>query len=107
MATPKYIHINDKDNAVIALAGLKKGEVLEVDGEAITARDDIPQSHKMAIADIPEGAPVIKYGEEIGKAGTDIKKGDWVHAHNIAGSTNLQKVVDDRFAQNTGKGAAK
>ena len=47
------------------------------------AKQDIPIGHKLALVDIPEGATVIKYGHDIGRAVAPIKAGDHVHIHNI------------------------
>ena len=63
----KSIKINERDNVMVVLE----------------ATDSIPAGHKQALTDIPEGAPVIKYGNVIGYAKCDIKKGDWVHVHNV------------------------
>lgn len=43
----------------------------------------VPYGHKIAVTDIPKGAHIMKYGESIGAASTDIKKGDYVHVHNL------------------------
>ena len=43
----------------------------------------IPYGHKVAVRDIQVGEPIIKYGESIGRAVRDIKKGDYVHVHNM------------------------
>ena len=48
---------------------------------------DTETGHKQAIADIPRGADVVKYGFPIGHATADIKAGEHVHTHNLA--TNL------------------
>lgn len=61
------IIINEKDNIAVELAG----------------NDNIPAGHKFALKDIAKGEFVIKYGEVIGRASCDIKKGDWVHTHNV------------------------
>lgn len=37
----------------------------------------------MALSDIKKDEPIIKYGFSIGKAKSDIKKGEHVHCHNI------------------------
>lgn len=42
-----------------------------------------PKFHKIAVRDIPAGAELRKYGEVIGRATCDIKKGEHVHCHNI------------------------
>jgi altronate dehydratase len=80
----KVIIINPRDNVAIALTDLKKGVVLELpDGREVLLAGDIPYSHKVALRDIPKGADVIKYGEIIGEAKEPIKKGEWVHTHNL------------------------
>ena len=40
---------------------------------------------------LPEGAPVIKYGAQIGTATKEIPTGSWVHTHNI--HTNLDQLL--------------
>ena len=78
------IRINEKDNVAVALADIKKGEqAILADDAFIEAASDIPYSHKIALRDIVKGGEIIKYGELIGEAKTDIKKGEWVHTHNI------------------------
>lgn len=77
------VHFNSRDNLVTSLKPLTKGEVILVDGEEIRINDDIPQYHKISIADIRTGDFVYKYGEVIGKATREIQKGSWAHVHNI------------------------
>ena len=71
-----FIKINEKDNVAVALEGNK----------------EIPAGHKMALGDIPAGAPVIKYGYTIGYAKEDIPAGAWVHTHNL--KTGLGEVLE-------------
>ena len=59
--------ISNKDNVGICL---KQGA-------------NIPVGHKFALCDIPENSFVIKYGAVIGRAKQNIKKGEWVHTHNL------------------------
>lgn len=51
--------------------------------ETVTLLDDIPANHKFARVDIRAGQPVIKYGLSIGHASRDIRRGEYVHVHNI------------------------
>jgi altronate dehydratase len=51
--------------------------------EGLKALSDIPASHKIALADIAAGREVIKYGETVAVSTRDIKKGEWVHTHNL------------------------
>lgn len=83
----KLIRISDRDNVAVALHPLSSGETIEAGGAFVTAAEDIPQGHKIALRDIAEGEPVIKYGFPIGHATAAVKKGAWVHIHNMR--TNL------------------
>lgn len=88
----KIIRIHPKDNAAVALESVSRGEVLETEGIQVTAREDIPRGHKIALVDIPAGAPVLKYGTPIGSAIRDISAGEWLHTHNVR--TNLSGEKD-------------
>ncbi len=48
---------------------------------------NVDNGHKYAVRDIKYGENIIKYGQPIGHALTDIKRGEHVHSHNLA--TNL------------------
>ena len=49
----------------------------------VTARNDIPIGHKLALRDYREGDTVIKYGVDIGKVVQPIRKGEHLHVHNV------------------------
>ena len=78
-----YVHASRKDNLVTCIRELKAGERITVDGREIVVQNDIPRFHKVAIADIPRGQAVYKYGEVMGVASRDIHAGQWAHVHNI------------------------
>ncbi|RIH85706.1 (2R)-sulfolactate sulfo-lyase subunit alpha [Meiothermus luteus] len=77
------------DDVAVAVADLKAGEELTIEslegGPAHRVRvlEDIPLGHKIALRDLPEGHVVIEYGEKIGRMTQAVKKGGWVHVHNI------------------------
>ena len=85
----KAIKMDEKDNVATALEGIVAGDEVEVISskqeivQRLTARDPLPLGHKIALASIPEGAVVTKYGASIGKASRDISVGDYVHIHNV------------------------
>ena len=54
----------------------------------IPVAEDIPAGHKIALRPIAAGAKVIKYGAPIGVATRPIRRGSWVHTHNL--KTQLQ-----------------
>lgn len=78
-----FLRIHPDDNAAVALKPLRAGYVLTADGTKTTLIEDIPQGHKFSLCDIPAGGAVIKYGAPIGAAKEDIRKGSWIHTHNM------------------------
>lgn len=79
----RYAKIHEKDNNVTAVLphGLKQGERIEE--YDFTVREDISLGNKLAISDIPKDSPIIRYGECIGYASRDIKKGELIDQYRI------------------------
>ena len=83
------LKVDDLDNvATIFANGITDGMQVEMRdkkgvSEIITVHGDVPYGHKIAVKDIEKSAPIMKYGESIGRASCDIKKGDYVHVHNL------------------------
>ena len=50
----------------------------------VTARQNIPQYHKIAVRDMAQGERVVKYGETIGLATKPIRTGEHVHTQNLS-----------------------
>ena len=78
-----YVHASERDNLVTCVKAMRAGERVLVDGREIEVKNDIPKFHKLAIAEIPKGGAVYKYGEVMGVASRDIHVGEWAHIHNI------------------------
>jgi len=83
IVTNDYVLLEKKDNVVIAIRSLAKGEKLNIISNKIKTQEIIPQWHKVSIKDIDIGNHIIKYGRVIGKALVNIKSGQHVHNHNI------------------------
>ncbi len=79
--TSKAIRLHPADNVVIALADLPQGAVPDALGFALPG--PVPRGHKMATQDLTKGQNVIRYGQIIGIASTEIKAGDHIHSHNL------------------------
>lgn len=80
--------LHPRDNVAVVLADIGKGEeclIRKGDGSQYTLRatEDIEFGHKIVLADIAKDAPVLKYGEEIGRMKEPIAPGGWVHNHNM------------------------
>ncbi len=80
---PRYIQVNPRDNVAIIVndEGLPKGAGFP---SGLTLVEAIPQSHKVALDDIAEGAPIRRYGEIIGHAVRAIPKGAWVREEFVS-----------------------
>lgn len=90
------------DNVVTCMNEVKTGEtVVYRKGEelcSLTAQENIPYCHKIAILDITKGSQVIKYGESLGEVSENIAAGYWVADHNlfsIPRDYNSELVGDD------------
>ena len=83
------LHDANDSVAVVVTEGVKAG--MELSGwimdddrmTRVTARQDIPIGHKVALRDMAAGDTVIKYGIDIGKVVQPIRAGEHAHVHNI------------------------
>ncbi|MDR6538158.1 galactarate dehydratase [Variovorax soli] len=75
---PLYITMHERDNVAIVAndGGLPAGTVF---ASGLTLVEKVPQAHKVALADIPEGGEVRRYDVVIGYALKPIQAGAWVH----------------------------
>ena len=76
----KVIQIKAADNVAVAVRDTPAGtEVLP----GVVTRQDIPQAHKIALADIPRGSEIIRYGVVLGYAKDAISVGSWINEHML------------------------
>lgn len=90
MSAPQFIVHDAADTVgVIVVEGVEKGAeldgwVMENDSRVkITALDDIPLGHKIALSPIKDGDTILKYGHDIGKCVSAIETGGHAHVQNI------------------------
>lgn len=76
--TGSTVKISENDNVAVAL-------------HELTMNGIIPAGHKFALYNIKVGESIIKYGFPIGRAIKDIKKGQWVHTHNL--QSGLSEII--------------
>lgn len=79
----KILKIQESDNVAVAISPIAKNEIIYVNELELTATEDIPAGHKVALYDIENGDTITKYGCPIGNACQHIHKGSWVHTHNL------------------------
>lgn len=83
------LKLYENDNVAIAIEAMTAGDTVELDGQRFTVLDEIPNAHKIALKDFAPGEAIIKYDNVIGYAACEIKRGQWVHTHNV--KTGLDK----------------
>jgi altronate hydrolase len=76
---PRTVRLHPSDNLVVAVDHIDKGALVS----GVTALARVPKGHKMAVAAIPGGSPVIKFGQIIGIAKAPVAPGEWLHEHNV------------------------
>jgi altronate hydrolase len=77
------VHLRPQDNIAVAARHLPEGTEIQFDGQVLTLPRRIGMGHKIALRHIRAGEAVLKYGQIIGFAGSDIAPGSWVHVHNV------------------------
>ena len=83
------LHDANDSVAVVVVEGVKAG--MELSGwimdedrtTRVTAKQDIPIGHKVALRDMAVGDTVVKYGIDMGKVVAPIRAGEHAHVHNI------------------------
>jgi len=90
MSAPHFV-VHDKSDSVgvVVVETVEAntdmtGWIMETD-ETITVKalDPIPIGHKVALSDIAEGDTILKYGHDIGKMVSSVRKGGHVHTQNL------------------------
>ena len=77
------VRLRPQDNVAVAARHLTAGAELTIDGHHVALDRRVGMGHKIALAPISAGEPVLKYGQIIGFAAIDIAPGDHVHVHNV------------------------
>jgi altronate hydrolase len=77
------LKIHPKDNVLVALKDLKKGETVLDEGNRLMLTHDIPAKHKLAARDFLEGDDIIMYGVLVGKTVSAVQQGGLLTIQNI------------------------
>jgi len=77
------MRLTPRDNVAVALRPLKAGEMLTLEGVAMTVDRNIAAGQKLAAVAIAKGDVILKYGAPIGVAVINIAPGEYLHAHNV------------------------
>lgn len=76
------LKIHPKDNVLVALKDLKKGDTIVFEGASYILQDDIPAKHKFFTQSMETGDEIMMYGVLVGKAQYTIPEGGLMTTDN-------------------------
>lgn len=84
----RVLKLHPDDNVLVALQDLPQGENVELTGQPVALRSNVPAKHKFAIHDLASGAAVVMYGVVVGRATKPIAAGEIISTANIGHETS-------------------
>jgi altronate hydrolase len=78
----RTMQVHPKDNVLVALQNLAKGDEVIFNNESYILTEDIPAKHKFFMQDLNTGDEIIMYGVLVGKAQNFIAKGSRMTTEN-------------------------
>src|SRR5580765_6223962 len=79
----RVIRLDVRDNVLVALTDLRKGEVISFLGNDYSLLSDVPAKHKFLTQDVTAGGDIIMYGLLVGKSVENLRRGDLLSTRNI------------------------
>lgn len=79
------VQLDPRDNVAVAKQQVSRGARVPIGDSShqLAVRETVEFGHKLALQDIQESQPILKFGQVIGFASQDIRCGEWVHVHNV------------------------
>ncbi|MFD2201347.1 UxaA family hydrolase [Shivajiella indica] len=84
----KTIQIHEKDNVLVALSHLSKGETIIHDNVEINLKQEVPAKHKFTVKALMKGDLIIMYGNVVGKAKIPLPEGSIITTQNTSHQTS-------------------
>jgi|SRR5579859_5713155 len=93
----KVLRLDPRDNVLVALTNLRKGETVGLLAENHELLSDVPAKHKFLTRDVPAGGDIIMYGLLVGKAVESLRRGELLSTRNIRHAAADFHQQDGRF----------
>src|SRR5579862_4404642 len=77
------LQLDPRDNVLVALKPLRKGESVSFLGSDYTLLSDIPAKHKFVTRDLVAGEQIIVYGGLVGTMSEPLRRGDLLSTKNL------------------------
>jgi altronate hydrolase len=94
----KVLRLDARDNVLVALNDLKKGERVGLAGETYELLSDVPAKQKFLTQDVFTGGDVIMYGVLVGRATEDLRRGDLLTTRNLRHAAASYHQQDQSYA---------
>jgi altronate dehydratase len=82
------LRVHPADDVIVALQPLKAGQIVPLNGESWTLREDIGAKHKFAARDFAADEKVTMYGVTVGRTIHPVSAGSLLHTHNLKHATD-------------------
>src|SRR6266404_1737836 len=87
-ATPRRVlRLDPRDNALVALTDLHRGETVKFAGGDCILTSDVPAKHKFVTEYLSAGGEVIMYGVLVGRTAEPLRRGDLLSTRRSARAT--------------------
>ena len=77
------LRIHPSDNVCVATHSIEAGASLRCDAVSFVLTHPVRRGSKLALADLPAGTKIIKFGEPIGTLLNSVRLGEYIHTHNL------------------------
>ncbi len=92
MSHHRTLKIHPRDNIIVALTDLSKGDIVELDDVSFTLVSDVKAKHKFALRNFTVDEEILMYGVVVGKAKNEIAMGELITTKNIVHETEAYTV---------------
>jgi altronate hydrolase len=79
----RVLQLDPRDNALVALTDLRKGETVHFAESEYLLLSDVPAKHKFVTQDLPAGHEVIMYGVLVGRTSELVQRGGLLSTRNL------------------------
>ena len=90
------LKIHPKDNVLVALQDLRKGQDIVFNGDKYVLKTDVEAKHKFTTQDLNPGDPVFMYGVLVGKAKEKIETGAKISTANLKHASDEYSLSPER-----------
>ena len=97
MNNPLFVQIHQKDNVLVALNDIQKGDIISFKGAQIKLLDRIAAKHKLFLQNLKMGSEVYMYGVLVGKTTQDVLKGQCMSTENLKHAAEPYAIRNTEF----------